>query len=214
MGKNILFSFFRKFFFEKFSPKFNVSSLKFLMNLFYVYIEKISYHFEILYSNYLLLYDELIDKEIDLAKIKSSDKVLVVGCGSLPATCILVARKTNAKTHGIDIDSIAIKKSTRFIKKIKLENLLDFEIADGVHYDYSTYDVIFALYGINKHRDILINLSKKISQNTRVIYRSAEDVKDKITETGETLSDYFTVKDSIKSDVIYLNRSYLLTVKK
>jgi len=60
---------------------------------------------------------------------------------------------------------------------------------------------------------MLVNLSKNISSGTRIIYRSAEDIKDKIANTDETLSDYFTVEDSMKSDVIYLNRSYLLTKK-
>jgi len=125
MGKNKLFSFSRKLFFEIISPKFNVSASKSIMNLLYVYFEKISIHFEILYSNYLLLYDELIDKEIKLAKIKSSDKILIIGSGSLPATCILIAQKTNAKIHGIDIDPVAIKKSTRFIKNISLDDLIE-----------------------------------------------------------------------------------------
>ena len=213
MGSNKLFSFSRKFFFEVISPKFQIDASKSIMNTLYVYFEKFSIHFKILYENYLLLYDELISKEIKLADICSKDKVLVIGSGSLPATCILIARKTNAKVHGIDIDQSAIKKSSAFIKQIGLEGLIDFELADGVIYDYSSYDVIFALYGINKHRNLLVNMSNKMSKDSRVIYRSTEDIKENISDYDETLSDYFKVKDSFKSDVIYLNRSYLLTKK-
>jgi len=214
MGHNKLFSLTRKFFFEVLSPKFNVSKLKRLMNFLYILFEKVAYHFEIFYSNYLQLYDELLEKEIKLAKINSKDKVLVIGSGALPATCILIAKKTNAKVHGIDIDPVATKKSTNFVKNLNLNNLIDFELADGINYDYSNYDVIFVLYGIIQHQNLLVNLSNKIQENSRVIYRTSEDVKEKIIGTNKILSDYFRIEDSFKSENIYLNRSYLLTKKK
>jgi precorrin-6B methylase 2 len=210
---NKIFSFSRKLFFESVSPKFNVIAFKGLMNFFYVIFEKIVYHFEILHSYYLLLYDELIEKEVKMAKISSNDSVLVIGSGSLPSTCILIARKTNAKIHGIDIDSKAIDKSSRFIKQLGLEKSISFELADGTNYNYDNFDVIFSLYGINDHNEILKYLSKKINKNIRIVYRSVDQISDKNLIINKSLSNNFIVEDSVKSDIIYMSKSYLLTKK-
>jgi D-arabinose 1-dehydrogenase-like Zn-dependent alcohol dehydrogenase len=210
---NKLFSYSRKLFFEIISPKFSAIAFKDPINFLYVIFEKIAYHFEILYSYYLLLYDELIEKEIQMAKIKSDDSVLVIGSGSLPSTCILIARKTNAKIHGIDIDPKAVDKSTRFIKKLGLEKSISFELAEGINYDYNNFDVIFSLYGINDHNEILNILSKNINKNIRIVYRSVDQINEKNFDTNKALSDNFIIKDSINSDIIYLVKSFLLTKK-
>ena len=83
-------SFSRFAFFDILSAKFNAAPFKNFMDYFYVIFEKIAYSFRILSSNYLMLYDELIEKEIIMAKITKNSNVLVIGCGSLPVTSILI----------------------------------------------------------------------------------------------------------------------------
>ena len=100
-------SFSQRIFFEELGDKFNVKSLKKTMDFLYVIFEKICIKFEMISKYYIDLYQELIDKEIKMASISNVDTVLVVGCGSLPTTSVLVFNKTNAKVTGIDIDSIA-----------------------------------------------------------------------------------------------------------
>ncbi len=209
-----LLSFVRWIFFEVVSPKFKIAKLKFLMDFSYVLFEKIALSFEFLYSNYFELYDELVEKEVKIAKATSEDKILVIGSGSLPSTPIQIVKKTGAKVIGIDIDSTAIKNSNKLIKNLGLQNLINFQLADGVKFSYKDYDVIFLLYGIKKQKDILENLSDKIGDKTRIIYRTTQDVLENTLGGKEFLSKYFKVSEYVDSDMLYLARSYLLTKKK
>ena len=104
-------SFSQRIFFEELGDKFNVKSLKKTMDFLYVIFEKICIKFEIISKYYLDLYQELIDKEIKMAGISSVDTILVVGCGSLPTTSVLIAKKTNAIVKGVDIDPRAINNA-------------------------------------------------------------------------------------------------------
>ena len=208
-----LLSFARWIFFEAVSPKFKIEKFKGLMDFSYVFFEKFAVSFEILYSNYFALYDELVEKEVRLAKINSKDNVLVIGSGSLPSTTIQIARKTGAKVLGIDIDPIAIRNSKKLMKNIDIQNIA-FELADGVSYSYKNYNVIFVLYGITAQKEILHNISNKMDNNTRIIYRTAEDVlKDKLGGKDYLLK-YFKVGDYVDSELFNVSRSYLLTKKK
>ena len=112
-----ILSFSRFIFFDIISDKFNAAPFKNFMDYLYVIFEKIAYSFKILSENYLMLYDELIKKEIVMAQITKKTNVLVIGCGSLPVTPILIALKTDADIIGIDYDKKAVDRAINFINK-------------------------------------------------------------------------------------------------
>ena len=119
MTKNIIekfLSYARFIFYEILSPNFNTASLKSFIDYAYIILEKIAYSFDILSSNYLQLYDELVEKEIKMAQISNKSNILIIGCGSLPATTILISIKTKANIISIDYDKKAIQKANNFIK--------------------------------------------------------------------------------------------------
>ena len=148
-----------------------------------------------------------------MAKIKSTDKVLVIGSGSLPASCILILEKTKAKITGIDYDKNAIKNSLKFLKRINLDKKIEIKYGDGLKYPMSSYDIIFILYGIKPRIPILKYISKEMKNNSRVIFRtSIEDEKELLEDTKE-LSKYYIVKEHIYSEKIIPVGSYLLLKK-
>ena len=71
----------------------------------------------------------MTNKEINLANVTKDDRILHIGCGSIPATSVLLAKKTGSEVTGIDNDfssvkqaqSYVIKKSVRYyILKVRL----------------------------------------------------------------------------------------------
>jgi 2-polyprenyl-3-methyl-5-hydroxy-6-metoxy-1,4-benzoquinol methylase len=206
-------SFSRFVFFDILSDKFNSAPFKNLMDYAYVIFEKIAYSFEIMSSNYLKLYDELIEKEIKMAHITDKSNILVIGCGALPVTPILIASKTNAGIVGIDYDLKAVKKAKSYIKKNFQSPKLNIEHADGLKYPFERFDVIFVLYGVKNQLQILKNISKNMKNQGLVVFRTTQDVLDKKYKGTTLLSDMFNIKDSLASDSIYTSYSYLLSKK-
>ena len=206
-------SFARYIFFEVISPKFNAATFKNYVDYSYIIFEKLAYSFEILSSNYLKLYDELIEKEISMAKITDDTNVLVIGCGSLPATTALIGLKIKANIVSIDYDVKAIKKATIFIKNLNPKSNIKIEYADGLAYPIDKFDVIFVLYGVKKQKELLENLSQKIGKSIKIIYRTNQDALDQLVGGTEFLSNLFSIDDSFGSESIYTSVSYLLTKK-
>lgn len=207
-----LISLSRKIFFEVVSPKFKTAPLKNLMDYFYVIFEKIGCKIDIITEYYLDMYDEVVDKEINMANISKHDKILVVGGGSIPATSLLISIKTNANVVSIDSDESAVINSQQLIKNKFSKVQLDVIYADAADFPMNTYDHIFVLYGVKNQRELLKKIHDQITQNTTVLLRTTKDSFQK--KIGEPfLSDYFSIKQSIDSETIKGSRSMLLVKK-
>ena len=207
-----MFSFARHIFFEEISPKFRTAPFKGLMDYAYVVFEKSSCTFEFISKYYLKFYDELVEKEIEMANITPNDNVLVIGCGSLPATSVLSAMKSKAKTVAIDCDARAVENACTFIKNINLETNIEIKHADGLSFPVKNYDVIYVLYGVKQQKEILEYLAKNINGKTRIIFRTTEDSFKNLVGK-DFLKKYFDIKKSLSSDIIYTADSYLLAKK-
>jgi len=210
---NWFFSYSRHFFFGEISRKFKVELLKNLMDFCYIIYEHIGCKFEILSSNYLKLYDELVDKEITSANISSKDKILVIGGGSIPATPVLIAKKTKAKVTAIDKDPLAIKNASSFIKNHNLDKNIDLKHAEGLLFPIENFNIIFVLYGIKKNRELLTSLSKNIKQDVLIIFRSAFDSLKNLKECTNFLSNIFEIQDQIESEKFSKTTSFVLKMK-
>ncbi len=207
-----ILSFARMIFFDVLSVKFSTSAFKNFMDYAYVVFEKFAYSFEILTEFYIKFYSETVEKEIIMANISTKDKILVIGCGSIPATTILIGKKF--KLISIDKDPIAIKKAKKLIKKLNLEENIRIINADGFKFSLSDFDVIFMLYGIKRQKELLRQLSETIKESTRIIFRTTQDVLDEFVGGKKYLEEIFAIKDSFASDSIYTSFSYLLLKKR
>ncbi len=214
MSQNLTKKFFslaQRIFFEELGDKFDTKSLKKIMDFLYIISEKICIKFKTISLYYMNLYQELINKEIKMASIIKTDKVLVIGCGSLPITPILIFNKTKSNVDGIDSDSIAIKNSIEYLKYIGIENNINFKCADGLIYPIKDYDVIFVLYGIDKHREILQLIAKNMKESARVVFRTSIQDEEELKNDTIRLSKLFNVKNHVVSKTLFPVGSYLLT---
>jgi len=207
------FNLFQRIFFEELGKKFCPGTFRNLMNYLYVIFEKSAYQFDFLSKYYLSFYQELVEDEIELAQIKSKDHVLVIGCGSIPATSILIAEKTNAQITSIDIDSRAINNASLLIKKLNLDDKLILESADGHNYPIERFDAVFVLYGVKNHDDMLKVIGNNMKDNARVIFRSVVEDSDKKILGIDQNNDTFIIKKTKISKKLYPSISCLLVKK-
>jgi 2-polyprenyl-3-methyl-5-hydroxy-6-metoxy-1,4-benzoquinol methylase len=216
MSRNInerLFSFMRRLFFEDIGPKFRVGTLKNLMDILFVIFEKLCHNFDFISRYYLDIYQEIVGKEIKLAKISSKDNILVIGCGSLPTTSVLIAMKADVDIVAIDNDSKAVKEAINYTNKHHFENRIKVEHADGLFYSIEKFDVIFVLYGVKRQKELFRHLAKNMKNTARIIFRTAIDTNGQLTGEKIVLSNYFIVKDCIRSKSLGLVDSFLLFKK-
>jgi len=199
--------------FRQIGTKLEVSSLKKLMDSLFVFFEKIGHKFDIISFNYLKMYDEMVEKEIKMADISPEDHILVIGCGPLPVTSVLLAIKTKAIIASIDNNHKAIKEALQYIKNHNLENRINLECADGLNYSVKKFDLIFVLYGVKQQKEILKYLANNVGNKIRVIIRSTTDICDKILGENTELSQFFVVKDSTRSGSLGAIDSFLLLKK-
>ena len=82
------------FILKKIGIKFDAFKLKKTVDFGFVIVEKIIVKLCKLQTFYLDFYKEMVDTEIKLASISKDDKILQVGCGPIPATSILLAKKS------------------------------------------------------------------------------------------------------------------------
>ncbi|MDG6219025.1 MAG: hypothetical protein QCI00_06255 [Candidatus Thermoplasmatota archaeon] len=181
-------------FFEEISPKFNEKALKYLMDYLYIVFEKAFFRFDIVSTFYLQLYDEITDNEITLAHILSTDKVLVIGSGSIPSTAEHIVKKTDAMVTGIDRDIQAVKRAKQYATQHGLDKKLHIFHADGSEYDISLFDVIFVSYGIQDEEQLFFVLERKMNSKARIIYRLPYDPLFTIQSLPSSISTSFKVK--------------------
>jgi protein-L-isoaspartate O-methyltransferase len=201
-----------KIFFEDLGSKFKPGTLRNFINLLYVIFEKTAYHFDFLASYYLEMYKDLVNDEIGLAKVSSDDQVLVVGCGSIPTTAMLIVMKTNAHVTSIDIDPKAIRNASILIDRLNLGRKLSLDCADGNNYPIRIFDSIFILYGVTEHEKMLRYIHNDMKKNTRIVFRSVIDENKEVLGL-KNISKIFDVKKIITSKKLYPTTSCLLVKK-
>jgi hypothetical protein len=158
--------------FYRIGDKLKPGSLRTLNDYFFRIIEKIIINFRIYINNYINIYNELIEEEIKFVNITQDDNILVIGCGSIPSTCILLSGKTNAKVTGVDIDRKAIKNSINLIKKLKLEDKIKIVHFDDLKYQVKDYSIILVLFGVKNLNKLFMYLSENVKDTTKIILRS------------------------------------------
>lgn len=150
-------------------------------------------------------YKSQVDKEIESANIKSTDRVLIIGGGAIPCTAINIAVKLGAKVDVIDIDIEAVRKSRELVKKLKLSEYINIYLDTGQNVDSSKYDVVHIALQVSPKEDVIDNIYKKSNNGTRIIVRQP---KAYLKGFYSNISKKY-YKD-IKKDIKYIGRSNIL----
>ena len=135
------------------------------------FLEKRIVKYPLFFRLYSYPYKNILKKEIALADISKKDRVLNIGCGSVPFSAIYTAQLTGANVFGIDIDEEACNKAVDLVRRLDLENKLKIFVDNGVTVDPSGYTVILIALQAAPKKDILQNLLQNADKGTRIIFR-------------------------------------------
>ena len=181
------------FFFKTISRNTNAFALKFISDYLFIIVEKIIVKLPSLLLPYITYYEDIVDKEINLAKITKQDTVLHIGCGSIPSTSLLVTQKTGARTIGIDKNILSVQDAQYCVHAVHQENQIQIHHANAQTYGMQSSHVIIVSQGIEPRYEILEHIANTMGSDTRVIFRTFSSKNGGITTQDAVLSTLFTV---------------------
>ncbi len=208
------FSFIKKILFSEFPDKFKPGSLKNVVDLMFRVFEKTAHNFDFITNAYLNAYEVMIEKELKLTEVSKDDSVLIIGCGSLPSTSIVIAEKTNAKNVSMDIDKSAVEAARKILKKMNLLDKVKVRLVEDINYPIDDFDLIFILYGVKKQEKIFRHIFENAKSDVKVIIRSySDDFKNVFDFKNFKVLDHFIIVKKVRSDVFGPVFSFLLEKK-
>lgn len=187
--------------------KINLYKLKSFIDFQFKLIEKIIVKLDKFIPFYLNFYEKIIENEIKMLNITKDKKILHIGCGSIPATSILITKKTGSNVVTIDNDIESVKFAKLCIKKLNLLNKIKIKYSDVIDFSIKDFDIIILSQGVTPYDKILKHISKSITKNTKVVLRL--DYK-----TNINLNNYFNINKSVCSSVFGKLNSYYLSINK
>jgi len=174
-------------------------------------LDKLYNIYEIIFTNisffsflYLKLHEPSVKKEIAMADVHPSDKVLHIGCGAIPYSLIIFSKETHAQITGIDNQSRSITSAEKYIKKYKNIHV---QKAAGETYDVSSFEIILISYGVGDIEAVLKNALEHLKNNGKIILRKP------ITETTDYIDSVLATYSIKKLRLLLTQESYLLVKK-
>lgn len=197
----------------KIGKKLNAHKLKKLNDLSFVLIEKILFKFQKFHHFYLDFYNEMTENEIKLANISKDDNILHIGSGPMPATLILLARKTKAKVTGIDNNINSVNQSKILLSKYDFSDRVKIIYADARKFPIKDFNIILISQGIKPRNEILEYISKSINSDTKIIFRTTSLINGELGDEDMFLKDIFFINSIVSHKENGLLISILLNKK-
>ena len=119
--------------------------------------------------------EPIINSEIQMLQIDSSNRVLHLGCGAFPSAAIAIATKKKTYVVGIDNNSIAVKLARICIKKKGLSSLVTVEYGDGVSYQFSDFDVIYIAINVWPIDRVLLHLAQTMKPTAQILCKGTHN---------------------------------------
>ncbi len=185
------------FLLKNISSNLKAFSLKKVSDYIFIIIEKIAVKFPSLLSAYIIYYEDIVDNEIHLAEITRTDTVLHIGCGSLPSTSLLIAKKTMSRTVGIDKVPSTVNDAQYCVRIMHQEPQIQIQQANALDYPMNTSDVIIVSQGIEPRYEVLAHIANTMRPHTRVLFRTFSSEKGGITQQDQILFTLFVVKKTV-----------------
>jgi precorrin-6B methylase 2 len=185
------------FFFKTISRNMNPFALKFISDYLFIIVEKIIVKLPSLLLPYITYYEDIVDKEINLAKITKQDNVLHIGCGPLPSTSLLIAQKTGARTIGIDKNIPSVQDAQYCVQVLHQEDQIQIHHANALTYAMQSSHVIIVSQGIEPRYEVLEHIANTMQPDARVIFRTFSSKNENITKEDAVLSTLFSVRDIV-----------------
>ena len=158
-------------------------------------------------------YKTMVENEIKIANISKGDNVLHLGCGPIPATCIIIAKKNGAKITGVDNNSNMVKEALYCISKFKDLNNVNIKHGEVSNFPIETFDIIVISQGVEPRSQILKHIAQSMKARARVVLRITSSSTVELIDNDIFLKDLFLINKKVSQDQYGLLVSMLLLKK-
>lgn len=155
---------------------------------------------------YGFFYRETLQKEIELAGINASDRVLNIGCGALPFTALYISLFTGAKVWALDVDREAVERARLYLEKVKVPGEVQVVEGEGSLYDPLDFSATVVALQAEPKEDILNNLLSRSLPGSRFVFRQPSSPYKK---HYDSLPESFVPADQVCQNMKTFNRSLL-----
>ena len=118
-----------------------------------------------------LFYQNMLEKELQMSKLKDGAKVLHLGCGAYPYTALFLAKR-GFQVEAWDYQEEAVKKARRLVEEQRLENLISFACKDGSQVNGNHYDAIWVSLNVYPKHKILKQAFSSLKPEGVLLYRN------------------------------------------
>ncbi|WP_161635991.1 nicotianamine synthase family protein [Desulfonatronovibrio hydrogenovorans] len=133
--------------------------------------EKLSSASRVLTWVYSKPYKQVLENEIRLGRLCSTDVVLNIGCGAVPFTALYLATLTGARVYAVDIDPRAVALARKCVHNAGLGHRISVIRKNGTEpFDRPFSAAIVALQAEPKNR-IMQVMKKTACSGARLIFR-------------------------------------------
>lgn len=116
---------------------------------------------------------KMVSKEIQMIEKKNPQKLVMIGCGSLPETILFIADNTDIPDIiGIDCNQEAIAIAGDIIKALGHEDRIRLVCSYGEEYDFSDADIIHIANATRDKNAVFQQISKTAKKGTDIIVRN------------------------------------------
>ena len=143
-----------RFVIQKIGIKFEAHKIKKFNDLGFIIIEKIIIRFPKLHHLYFDFYDEMTENEISLANISKDDTILHIGCGPIPATSILLAKKSGAQVITIDTNPRSVKQAISCVLESGVADKVKIQHAEANSFPVNKFNIVILSQGIRLSKEL------------------------------------------------------------
>lgn len=128
--------------------------------------------------------------EVEILNQKDIEKIVMVGCGSMPETVIVLAFLTRIKKIiALDVSQDSLTLSKKVLEKLQLSSRVSNVCINGSSFDYSEFDGVHVANFVKDKKGVLNRISETVKKNAVIIVRSPRQLSSLIYESINP-SDY------------------------
>lgn len=134
-------------------------------------IEWLANQSRLFYFLVALYYKAIIRREVELAAIKPSDKILCIGGGPCPYTAIMLHQLTGAAVTVVDNNAACVQQSNALIQRLGLGKTVRIVYGEGEAVDCEGFTVIHLALQVSPKRKVLENLLARAGRGVKILVR-------------------------------------------
>ncbi len=152
------------------------------------YIEVVAGKSGLFYRAAAHYYKNMVKNEIELAKIKSSDRVLCIGGGPCPFSGILLYKYTGAAVTILDNDKKCVECSRKMLKNMGLDGKIEILYGEAEEICPQGYSVIHMALQISPFAKVFAKMQKGCEQGAKILVRLPKKSLSKMYDTIDLAS--------------------------